>query len=185
MKVLVPIRCYRILIKGLMITRRAFLRVSLCFPPALLLTTACSGSRSAVSAQLDHGTPAALGGTMTFWLTASCVLDAPNPDSDGTKTTAAEVAFSMTNGLAPLDSQWEANPIREGMTSYRRSVVFKADVPQSFELAVRLEQEGDQQIIGEVEVVLLDSTDSDSQTLFLRVSALDTLVQRDPFTPTR
>jgi len=168
-----------------MFSRRAFLRISLCIPPTLLLTTACSGSRPGVSAQLDHGPPAALGGTMTFRLTASCVWDAPNPDSDGTKTTAAEVSFSMTNGLVPLDSQWEANSIREGMTLYRRSVVFKADVPQSFELAVRLEQEGDQRISGGAEVMLPGSTHSDKQTLFLRVSSLDTLIQRDPFTSTR
>lgn len=167
-----------------MFSRRAFLRMSLCITLTLLLTTACSGSRPGVSAQLDHGPTAPLGGTMTFTLTASCVWDVPNPDPDGTKTTTAEVSFDMTDGLVPLDLSWVATPLREGMTSYSQPVVFKADVPQSFEVSVRLDQEGEQRIIGGVNVLLVGSAESDVQTLFLNVSSLGTQIRRTPFNST-
>lgn len=168
-----------------MLSRRAFLHASLWVTPTLLFSVGCSGSRPGVTAQIDWGLPAPLSGTMTFTLLASCIWDAPNPDADGTKTTGAEVSFSMTDGLVPLDPQWVATPIREEMTSYRRPVVFKANVPQSFELKVRLDGHGEQRISGGVEVMLLGSSHSDKQTLFLNVSSTSTRVQRDPFTPTR
>jgi len=167
-----------------MFSRRAFLRMSLCITPTLLLTTACSGSRPGVTAKLDHGPSVSLGGTMTFTLTASCVWDVPNPDPDGTKTTATKVSFDMTEGLVPLNLSWAATPLREGMISYSQPVVFKADVPQSFEVSVRLDQEGEQQISGVANVLLVRGAHSDGQTLFLNVSSLGTQIRRTPFNST-
>lgn len=70
------------------------------------------------------------------------------------------------------------------MTSYSQPVVFKADVPQSFEVSVRLDQEGEQRIIGGVNVLLVGSAESDVQTLFLNVSSLGTQIRRTPFNST-
>lgn len=170
-----------------MTPRRRFLHTVLWTPPALVLATACSGARPGVSAKLDHGPPAALGGTMTFTLTATSVWDAPNPNSDAVKTTDAEVSFGMTAGLVPthLDPAWQVTAQPENTTRYTRKVTFKAGVPLLFDFPVLLNQSGEQFIGGAIQISLQGSLQGDSQTLFLKVSSLGTLVQRTPFTPTK
>jgi len=168
-----------------MITRRAFLRASLWMPPTLLLAVGCSGSRPGVNAQLDHGPPAVLGGTMTFTLTASSGWDAPDPNADsGMNLTAAQVYFRMTDGLVPLESQWDVNRLRDNMTIYSRQVVFQAKVPQTFEIEVRLDQPGEQRIVGVSQVTIGTAPSTEQDSLFLLISAIGTQIQDTPFSPT-
>lgn len=169
-------------------TRRRFLRTALWTPPTLVFATACSGARSGVIAKLDHGLPAALGGTMTFTLTAISVWDAPNPNAvDGNKTNDAEISFGMTAGLVPinLDQAWQVIPVQEGGTRYLRKVNFKANLPLTFDFTIKLEQSGDQRLVGSAQILQQTSYQGDSQTVFLRVTSFGSQVQRTPFTPTK
>jgi hypothetical protein len=109
------------------------------------------------------------------------------PDSGGTKTTAAEVYFSLQDGLVavePLDPQWMPTRLEEHVTTYIRQVLFKAHVPQTFAFQTRLDQPGELRIIGGVRVLLQTEVAPDHQTLYLLVQTGGTQIQRTPFAST-
>ncbi|MDZ4721831.1 MAG: hypothetical protein SH847_25505 [Roseiflexaceae bacterium] len=172
-----------------MLTRRTLFRTILWLPLALLLGSSCSGATPGVTAKLDYDLPPPLGGIMTFRLTATSAWDAPNPTADGTKTTAADVLFSLQDGLVPrepLDSQWIMSPMSEHFTRYRRQVTCAAGVPQTVELPVRLDQPGDLNVVAGV-VQGQDSSSLvglSSDSLYLRVTSGGTQIQRTPFAST-
>jgi hypothetical protein len=167
-----------------MLTRRRFLRTALWLPPVLVVGTGCSGATSGVKATLDQGWPPALGGVFSLRLTATSSWSAPKPNADGTKTTAAEVYFSLMDGLAllePLEPQWVMSREVEHFTFYKRQVTFVANGPLSFDFQVRLDQPGDLRLLGGAIVAIQGAPHSYSETLYLRVTPAFTIVQRTPF----
>lgn len=166
-----------------MTTRRTFLRCALWTPPVLLLATACSGSRSGVTVQLDPGPTVPLGGTMTFTLTATSVWDAPDPTTKARTSTKAEVRVLLTDGLELLNSGWSGQVSRPGTTSYSRQVTFKANEPQTFEISVKLNSAGIHNIGGYAMIANEPngSVDSGGSAFYMKVGSTETQVQRDPF----
>lgn len=163
--------------------RRRFLQLVGIAPPTLIFATACSSAQSGVTVKLDHGPPAALGGTMTFMLTATSVWDAPDPDSNGTKTTDAEVGFLLTDGLKLLSADYLGQVLRPGTTSYSRKVMFKAKQPQTFEVEVKLNTAGAHELRGHAKVSNSPngSVDSGADAFYLKVDYMGIKIQRDPF----
>lgn len=166
-----------------MTNRRTFLRRALWMPPVLLLATACSGSRSGVTAQLDHGPTVPLGGTMMFTLTATSVLDAPNTDPNSSIRNYAVTGLQLTDGLEILSSGWSGEILQPGTTSYSRQVVFKANQPQTFEISVRLNSAGFHSIDGYATIANkpYGSVESGSSGFYLKVDFAETQIQREPF----
>ena len=165
-----------------MITRRALIRTFLWLPPMLLV--GCSGQSYPATAWLDHSWPAALGGTMAFRLTINPRYDLPHPRD--TTTTAAGVYFFLQDGLTavePLDPAWSVTRKVGLGLYYDRPAMFKAGISQTFEMQVRLDQEGDLSIAGAANMVIngekLAASNFDS--LYLRITPTGTQIQRTPF----
>lgn len=110
-------------------TQRTFLRRTFWTPPALLLATACSDARPGVTAKLDHGPTAPLGGVMTFTLTATSIWDAPDETATVAISNDARVRLSFTDGLQMLTAGWSSQVDQSGTASYSREVIFKANQP--------------------------------------------------------
>lgn len=162
--------------------RRRFLQLVGIVPPALVFATACSSAQSGVTVKLDHGPPAALGGTMTFMLTVTSTWDAPNLDPNGTKVTGAEVGFLLTDGLELLTADYSGQVLRPGTTSYSRQVTLKARQSQVFEIGVRLNIIGTHTVYSHASILINQlPTDSDKAGFYLKVDFNGTRVQREPF----
>lgn len=165
-------------------TRRRFLYTCIWTPPILAWVTACSGARPGVTVTLDHGPTAPLGGTMTFTLTATSVWDAPSNTTNGPVIFDAEVGWLLTDGLGLLTPGWTAQVLRPGTTSYARKVVFQANQAQTVEISIQLISAGIHTIRGRASLFRHQGptpSDSDGETLYLKVDAVATQIQRGPF----
>lgn len=103
--------------------------------------TACSSSsaQSGVKTTLEPGPMAPLGGVIPFRVTVTYPKDAPGPD----RPIGADVRISLAPGLSLVDKGWARKEFDSGYVQYSRSITFQANVPQTFDFQVRLDQLGE------------------------------------------
>ena len=108
---------------------------------SMLALTACSGSpaQSGVKATLEQGPMAPLGGVIPFRVTVEYPADVPGRGG----ATGAEVRIGLALGMSLVEQDWTRKDLGSGAVQYSRSITFQANVPQSFDFQVRLDQLGE------------------------------------------
>ena len=124
--------------------------------------TACSGTpaQSGVKATLEPGPMAPLGGVIPFHVTVTYPKDAPGPDGPQ----SAIVQIGLASGLSLVDQGWARKDLESGYVQYSRPITFQANVPQTFDFQVRLDQLGEHEV-GVGAVISNGGGDQDGHTI--------------------
>lgn len=137
----------------------------------------CSGARRGISATLEPGPAAPLGGEMAFKATVSYSYDVPNDNG----ASSSEIYILLSSGVSLLDSGWTEESRRDGYISYIRPITLQAGESQIFDFHVKLEQPGTQRIDAGVVIHFGDTgQDGNGTTKFLDVSTTGTTVRDMP-----
>lgn len=137
----------------------------------------CSGARRGISATLEPGPAAPLGGEMAFKATVSYSYDVPNDNG----ASGAELVIGLPDGVQFLDSGWTQKVYSDGSASYTRPATFQANVPQTFTFHVRLTQPGTKVVTAGVSISFgTTGQDGNDESKVLDVSATGTTVRDMP-----
>jgi hypothetical protein len=149
-------------------------------PPVFVVASVCRGASSGVTVKLEHGPVAKLVDEMMFMMTVTSVRDAPAPNDALNPSKEAGITFSLSPGLSSAEPDWRVETIAGQGANYSRDVVFKANVPQTFAIQVRLDQPGEhwvQATAGYGNPGNRAGLDS----LYLKIDHQNMRVQRSPF----
>lgn len=143
-----------------------------------LVVTACSGSpaQSGVKATLEPGPMAPLGGVIPFRVTVMYPMDVPGRSG----ATGAEVRIGLASGLALVDEGWTRKEVRSDVVQYSRPVTFQANVPQTFDFHVRLDQPGQHMLNTGAVVHFGENLEGKGVTKILDVRADGTTIHDQP-----
>ena len=162
-----------------MTNNRQLKRKLILFVALLYLLSGCtsSGASSGVSAKLEPGPSAPLGGTIPFRLTVSCRCDVPNP---GGQTTAEAFIF-LSSGLSLLTSGWTVEENDAGYSTYTQPITFQVNVERTFDFQIRPNHEGQQRIDAGAKIAIGKyGREGKSDTKLLDVTANGTTISDLP-----